>query len=118
MAKFKEEYEKVFSALVNSNDSEAAVQKCRDLNAEIVANAAKVQSALKLADEDQRTIDKLKGEVEKAWKMVDASRRRRREPRRNVQALKKEVDFSKAAAQRAAAAQAAGAAEGHDATAQ
>ena len=35
-------------------------------------------SALKLADEDQGTIDKLKGEVEKAWKMVDASRRRRR----------------------------------------
>ena len=39
---FKEEYEKVFSALVNSNDSEKRlVQKCRDLNAEIVANGAK-----------------------------------------------------------------------------
>ena len=45
MAKFKEEYEKVFSALVNSNDSEKRlVQKCRDLNAEIVANAAKVRA--------------------------------------------------------------------------
>ena len=66
MGKFKEEYEKVFGALVNSNDSEKKlIQKCRDLNAEIVANAAKVQSALKLADEDQGTIDKLKGEVEK-----------------------------------------------------
>ena len=44
MGKFKEEYEKVFGALVNSNDSEKKlIQKCRDLNAEIVANAAKVQ---------------------------------------------------------------------------
>ena len=101
MAKFKEEYEKVFSALVNSNDSEKRlVQKCRDLNAEIVANAAKVQSALKLADEDQGTIDKLKGEVEKAWKMVDASKEKETRAKENVQALKKEVaDLSKAAAQ-------------------
>ena len=101
MAKFKEGYEKVFSALVNSNDSEKRlVQKCRDLNAEIVANAAKVQSALKLADEDQGTIDKLKGEVEKAWKMVDASKEKETRAKENVQALKKEVaDLSKAAAQ-------------------
>uniref|UniRef100_A0A6U0N663 Cilia- and flagella-associated protein 58 central coiled coil domain-containing protein n=1 Tax=Micromonas pusilla TaxID=38833 RepID=A0A6U0N663_MICPS len=101
MAKFKEEYENVFSALVNSNDSEKRlVQKCRDLNAEIVANAAKVQSALKLADEDQGTIDKLKGEVEKAWKMVDASKEKETRAKENVQALKKEVaDLSKAAAQ-------------------
>ena len=72
----------------------------RDLNAEIVANAAKVQSALKLADEDQGTIDKLKGEVEKAWKMVDASKEKETRAKENVQALKKEVaDLAKAAAQ-------------------
>lgn len=101
MGKFKEEYEKVFGALVNSNDSEKKlIQKCRDLNAEIVANAAKVQSALKLADEDQGTIDKLKGEVEKAWKMVDASKEKETRAKENVQALKKEVaDLAKAAAQ-------------------
>lgn len=101
MGKFKEEYEKVFGALVNSNDSEKKlIQKCRDLNAEIVANAAKVQSALKLADEDQGTIDKLKGEVEKAWKMVDASKEKETRAKENVQALKKEVaDLGKAAAQ-------------------
>jgi len=47
-------------------------KKCRELNAEIVANAAKVQTALKLNEEDQGTIAALKKEIEKAWKMVDA----------------------------------------------
>ena len=49
------------------------VKKCRELNSEIVANAAKVQTALKLNEEDQSTIVALKKEIEKAWKMVDAS---------------------------------------------
>eukprot|EP00967_Tisochrysis_lutea_P120483 scaffold197588_cov18-Tisochrysis_lutea.AAC.1 len=56
-----------------SADSEVRLhKKCRELNAEIVANAAKVQTALKLNEEDQGTIAALKKEIEKAWKMVDA----------------------------------------------
>jgi hypothetical protein len=49
------------------------VKKCRELNSEIVGNAAKVQTALKLSEEDQQTIVALKKEIEKAWKTVDAS---------------------------------------------
>lgn len=36
-----------------------------------MANAAKVQTALKLSEEDQVTIAALKKELEKAWKLVD-----------------------------------------------
>jgi hypothetical protein len=36
------------------------MQKCRELNAELVANSAKVQTALKLGQEDQNTIASLK----------------------------------------------------------
>jgi hypothetical protein len=32
-----------------------------------------VQTAIKLSQEDQNTIASLKKEIEKAWKMVDAS---------------------------------------------
>lgn len=49
------------------------VKKCRELNSEIVGNAAKVQTALKLSEEDQQTIVALKKEIEKAWKTVDTS---------------------------------------------
>lgn len=38
-----------------------------------MGNAAKVQTALKLSEEDQQTIVALKKEIEKAWKTVDAS---------------------------------------------
>lgn len=49
------------------------VKKCRELNAEIVANAAKVAAALQLSEEDQAAVTAMKREVEKAWKLVDAA---------------------------------------------
>lgn len=44
----------MFRALKKSHDSEKRlVKRCRELNAEIVEGAAKVQAALKLSEEDQ-----------------------------------------------------------------
>ena len=55
------EYEKLHRALKKSHESEKRLMgKCRELNAEIVANAAKVSTALKLSQEDQTTISSLK----------------------------------------------------------
>eukprot|EP00878_Enallax_costatus_P038802 GHUV01044274.1.p1 GENE.GHUV01044274.1~~GHUV01044274.1.p1 ORF type:complete len:146 (+),score=31.36 GHUV01044274.1:350-787(+) len=74
LERFRIEYEKLYRALKKSHDNEKRlVKKCRELNTEIVGNAAKVQTALKLSEEDQQTIVALKKEIEKAWKMVDAS---------------------------------------------
>merc|ERR1719482_2291598 len=71
---FRLEYEKLHRALKKSHESEKKlVKKCRELNAEIVQNAVKVQTALKLSQEDQSTIASLKKEIERAWKMVEAS---------------------------------------------
>lgn len=64
---------------VLAENEKRLIKKCRELNAEIVANAAKVQTALKLSEEDQNTIGSLKKEIEKAWKMVDASHEKVRE---------------------------------------
>ena len=61
LEKFKNEYEKLHRALRKSHDSEKRLmQKCRELNAEIVANSAKVATALKLSQDDQSTIASLK----------------------------------------------------------
>lgn len=49
------------------------VDKCRELNNEIVTAASKVQSALKLSEDDQFTIATLKQEIESSWKLVDES---------------------------------------------
>lgn len=61
LEKFKIEYEKLHKALIKSHESEKRLMlKCRELNAEIVANSAKVQTALKLSQDDQVTIAELR----------------------------------------------------------
>lgn len=59
--KFRVEYEKVTKALQKSHENEKRLMsKCRELNAEIMSNTVKVSTAMKLADEDQATINSLK----------------------------------------------------------
>ncbi|KAK9852338.1 hypothetical protein WJX84_004646 [Apatococcus fuscideae] len=90
--RFRVEYEKLFKAVKKSHDNEKRLaKKCRELNAEIVANAAKVQTALKLSEEDQGAIAMLKSEIEKAWKMVDASHEKEANARELIEGLKEEI---------------------------
>jgi len=92
LEKFRVEYEKLHRALKKSHESEKRLMgKCRELNSEIVANAAKVSTALKLSQEDQNTISSLKKEIEKAWKMVDAAHEKETRARETIQALKQEI---------------------------
>merc|ERR1719482_1660775 len=92
LERFRQEYEKLHRALKKSHESEKRlIKKCRELNAEIVANAAKVQTALKLSQEDQNTIANLKKEIEKAWKMVDASHEKEARAKETIHQLKMEI---------------------------
>jgi hypothetical protein len=61
LERFRQEYEKLHRALKKSNEGEKRLlKKCRELNSEIVSNAVKVQTALRLSQEDQDTIGSLK----------------------------------------------------------
>ncbi|XP_064600239.1 cilia- and flagella-associated protein 58-like [Liolophura sinensis] len=92
LEKFRGEYEKLHRALKKSHESEKRLmQKCRELNAEIVSHSAKVSTALKLSQEDQATIASLKKEIEKAWKMVDAAHEKETRARETIQSLKLEI---------------------------
>eukprot|EP00116_Pleurobrachia_bachei_P008507 sb/3468769/ len=92
LERFRVEYEKLHKALKKSYEGEKRLtHKCRELNAEIVANAAKVSTALKLSQEDQGTIASLKKEIEKAWKMVDAAAEKEARARETIQSLKLEI---------------------------
>jgi len=107
LARFRVEFEKLHHALQKSNEHEKRlVKKCRELNAEIVNNASKVQSALKMSQEDQSAIASLKQELEKAWKMVDARHEKERVSKEAIQELndkilelKREVEQSTGASQ-------------------
>eukprot|EP00744_Colponema_vietnamica_P002008 GILI01003228.1.p1 GENE.GILI01003228.1~~GILI01003228.1.p1 ORF type:complete len:876 (-),score=300.10 GILI01003228.1:348-2975(-) len=92
LERFRLEYEKLHRALIKSHESEKRlIKKCRELNADIVSNAAKVQTALKLSQEDQQTISTLKKEIDKAWKMVDAAHEKEQRAKETIQQLKSEI---------------------------
>lgn len=89
---FRLEYEKLHRALKKSHDSEKRlIKKCRELNQEIVSNATKVQTALNLSKEDQATISNLKKEIERAWKMVEASHEKEQRAKETIHNLKVEI---------------------------
>lgn len=61
LEKFRIEYEKLHAVMRKSYENERRLMtKCRELNAEIVVNSAKVATALKLSQDDQATISSLK----------------------------------------------------------
>ena len=93
LSKFREEYEKLHRALKKSHDQEKRlVKKCRELNTEIVNNAAKVQYALQLAQKDDTTIASLRKEIEKAWAMVDVSHEKELRAKETITQLKDEIN--------------------------
>lgn len=92
LERFRLEYEKLHHTLKKSHENEKRlIKKCRELNAEIVANAAKIQTALRLSLQDQNSITLLKKEIDKAWKMVDGAQEKEKRARETIQRLKSEI---------------------------
>lgn len=75
--KFRKEYELLHDALLQSHEHNTVlIDKCRSLNQEIVSNANKISQVLNLSQNDQRTIQNLRMEFEKAWNLVQDSEER------------------------------------------
>lgn len=92
LERFRLEYEKLHHTLKKSHENEKRlIKKCRELNGEIVANAAKIQTALRLSLQDQNSITLLKKEIDKAWKMVDGAQEKEKRARETIQRLKSEI---------------------------
>jgi chromosome segregation ATPase len=93
LERFRLEYEKLHRALKKSHDSEKRlIKKCQELHQEITQNAAKVQSALRMSADDKHSVDTLRQEIEKAWKMVDNAHEKESRAKETIQMLKKEVN--------------------------
>lgn len=90
---FRGEYEKLHRAVKKSHESEKRlIKKCRELNGEIQQNAVRVQTALRLSQEDQTTISTLKQEIERAWAMVEASYDKEAKAKQTIFTLKTEIN--------------------------
>lgn len=90
--RFREEYENLHQALLQSHEkNQSLIDKCKELNNNILANANKISSVLTLSQNDQRTIAGLRHEFEKAWKMVEVSQDREAKTADVIDTLKQEV---------------------------
>lgn len=89
---FRIEYEKLHRTLLRCHENEKRLmKKCEELTQQIVANAIKIQTALNLTKEDQNTIAILKKEIDKAWKLVNASHEKEAKAKETIQKLTKEI---------------------------
>eukprot|EP00053_Salpingoeca_punica_P007868 m.71478 g.71478 ORF g.71478 m.71478 type:complete len:880 (-) comp14366_c0_seq1:171-2810(-) len=92
LERFRQEYERLHGALRKSHDSEKRLMsKCRELNAELVSNAAKMQSVA--AHEDEETvIERLRMEVKEAWAQVDVAKESEEKLKTDIVRLREEID--------------------------
>jgi chromosome segregation ATPase len=92
LERFRLEYEKLHRALKKSHEQEKRlVKKCRELNAEMLNNQAKIKTALRLSQEDQKNIAHLQKEMEKTWKLVHMAQEKETRAKETITQLKEEM---------------------------
>ena len=58
---------------------------------DIINHAIKVEAALKLSDQDSQTIEKLKGEVDKTFNILEQTKERDERSKQKMEALQQEI---------------------------
>ncbi|NXX44716.1 CFA58 protein, partial [Tricholaema leucomelas] len=92
LEKFCIEYEKLHAVMKKSHENEKRLmEKCRALNAQLVANSSKVAALTELSKDDQETISSMKEELEKAWKMVDTAYEKEQKAKETIKSLQKKI---------------------------
>ncbi|XP_069719950.1 cilia- and flagella-associated protein 58 [Phaenicophaeus curvirostris] len=92
LEKFQIEYEKLHAVLKNSRENEKRLmEKCRELNAELVVNSSKVATLTSLSKDDQEIITSMKTELEKTWKMVDTAYEKEQKAKKTIKSLQEEI---------------------------
>ncbi|NXG64890.1 CFA58 protein, partial [Hemiprocne comata] len=92
LEKFRIEYEKLHAVTKKSHENEKRLmEKCRELNAELVLHSSKVAVLTKLTEDDQETISSMKMEMEKAWKMIDTVYEKEQKAKEKINSLQEEI---------------------------
>jgi len=92
LERFRVEYEKLHRALKATHENEKRlVKRCKELNGDIVNNAVKVQTVLKLTQDDASTITFLRNEVDRAYKVIEQSRQREETNKLKIENLHDEI---------------------------
>lgn len=90
--KFKIEYEKLQKALITSYEhNKLLVDRCNELNQDILNNTKKIESIISMSQTDQKTVASLRTEFEKAWKIVELFKEKEDQTREIITRLQDEV---------------------------
>ena len=93
LEKFYLEYQKLHEALISSHEQNKVLSsKCTELNQDIVKNAKQISSIVLMTQADQKTIEVLRNEFEKAWNIVETSSEKEQKSRGIIENLKNEVE--------------------------
>ena len=89
---FRKEYEKLHNGLKASHDNEMRLlEKCKQLNRNIGKNAKRVSEALKMTTLDKQTIETLKVEAERMYKMIELAKERDERNKNKMENLHQEI---------------------------
>lgn len=92
LERFTAAYEKLHKSFKKSHENERQLmQKCLELNTDIVTHGTKVTQLMTLSEEDKSTIASLKQEVEKAWKLLDQNQQKEQDYKRTVESLETDI---------------------------
>ena len=92
MQRFQTEHENLYHALKKSLENEGKLRAhVEKLNDTIMSNASRVKAAVSLTQEDAATIELLKTEVNRAWKLVETAKVKEEKAREIIQGLRNEI---------------------------
>ena len=92
MQRFQTEYENLYNAFKKSVENESKMRgHIEKLNGTIMNNASRVKAAMRLTQEDAATIELLKTEVDRAWKLVETAKVKEEKAREIIEGLRNEI---------------------------
>ncbi|ERL90076.1 hypothetical protein D910_07431, partial [Dendroctonus ponderosae] len=92
-AQFADDFNRLFEAYFNTyNKQRDAEQTNAEYEKSLNMKKSQLELALKLADEDKETIDTLKTEIDKAWKLADAAHAREQLAQEIIDNLRAQVE--------------------------
>ncbi|XP_076265822.1 cilia- and flagella-associated protein 58-like [Rhynchophorus ferrugineus] len=92
-AHFADDFNKLFEAFFQTYTKQKdAEEQNADYSQTIKKNKSQLEAAFKLAEEDKTTIDTLKQEIDKAWKLADAAHAREQLAQEIIDNLRAQVE--------------------------
>lgn len=92
-APFADEYNKLFEAFYHSYTKQKELEgKKNEMERDIENNNVKLEVAIHITEEDQKTIEKLKKQIQHAWTLTDTAHGREQLAQEIIDNLRKQVE--------------------------